>query len=90
MSSNREKLLAQFRELVVERLAKVNRSLMSLEVGADVEAGKASLRELHGLKGEARMMGFAEVNTLVHLMEELVRTVEPLGYELGPGTVDAL
>ncbi len=90
MSSNREKLLAQFRELVVERLAKVNRSLMSLEAGADVEAGKASLRELHGLKGEARMMGFAEVNTLVHLMEELVRTVEPLGYELGPGTVDAL
>lgn len=90
MSLNREKLLAQFRELVVERLAKVNRALMSLEAGADVEAGKASLRELHGLKGEARMMGFAEVNTLVHQMEELVRTVEPLGYEVGPGSVDAL
>lgn len=90
MSSNREKLLAQFRELVVERLAKVNRCLMTLESGADVEAGKATLRELHGLKGEARMMGFAEVNSLVHQMEELVRSVEPLGYELGPGTVDAL
>lgn len=90
MSSSREKLLAQFRELVVERLAKVNRFLMSLEAMGDPEAGKATLRELHGLKGEARMMGFAEVNTLVHQMEELVRTVEPLGYSLGPGTVDAL
>jgi two-component system sensor histidine kinase and response regulator WspE len=90
MSSSREKLLAQFRELVVERLAKVNRFLMSLEAIGDPEAGKATLRELHGLKGEARMMGFAEVNTLVHQMEELVRTVEPLGYALGPGTVDAL
>ncbi|MCU0695281.1 MAG: response regulator [Myxococcaceae bacterium] len=90
MSSSRDKLLAQFRELVVERLAKVNRFLMSLEAMGDPEAGKATLRELHGLKGEARMMGFAEVNTLVHQMEELVRTVEPLGYALGPGTVDAL
>lgn len=90
MSSTRDKLLAQFRELVIERLAKVSRSLMSLEAAPDVEAGKATLRELHGLKGEARMMGFAEVNTLVHQMEELVRVVEPLGYELGPGTVDAL
>lgn len=90
MSSNREKLLAQFRELVVERLAKVNRFLMTLEAAPDLEAGKATLRELHGLKGEARMMGFAEINTLVHQMEELVRTVEPLRYELGPGTVDAL
>ncbi len=88
--SNREKLLAQFRELVNERLSKVNRFLMALEAGADAEAGKAALRELHGLKGEARMMGFAEVNSVVHQMEEVVRAVEPLGYELGPGTVDAL
>lgn len=90
MSQNREKLLAQFRELVIERLAKVNRHLMTLESAADLEAGKATLRELHGLKGEARMMGFGDVNTLVHQMEELVRTVEPMRYELGPGTVDAL
>ncbi len=90
MSSNREKLLAQFRDLVVERLAKVNRFLMLLEAMGDAEAGKAALRELHGLKGEARMMGFSDVNTLVHQMEELVRTVEPIAYSLGPGTVDAL
>lgn len=90
MSTGREKLLAQFRELVTERLARVSRSLVALEAGADVEAGKQTLRELHGLKGEARMMGFAEVNSLVHEMEELVRATEPRGYALAPGSVDAL
>ena len=90
MSSSREKLLAQFRELVTERLARVSRSLMALEAGADVEAGKATLRELHGLKGEARMMGFAEVNSLVHEMEELVRATQGIGYALSGGSVDAL
>ncbi|MGV3624878.1 MAG: hybrid sensor histidine kinase/response regulator [Archangium sp.] len=90
MATGREKLLAQFRELVTERLARVGRSLVALEAGADVEAGKQTLRELHGLKGEARMMGFAEVNSLVHEMEELVRACEPRGYALAPGSVDAL
>lgn len=90
MSTSREKLLAQFRELVTERLARVSKSLMALEAGADVEAGKAALRELHGLKGEARMMGFAEINALVHEMEELVRATQGIGYALAGGSVDAL
>lgn len=90
MSTSREKLLAQFRELVTERLARVSKSLMALEAGADVEAGKAALRELHGLKGEARMMGFADVNSLVHEMEELVRATHGIGYALSGGSVDAL
>ncbi len=90
MSSGREKLLVQFRELVTERLARVSRALMTLEAGPDVEAGKQTLRELHGLKGEARMMGFADVNSLVHEMEELVRAAEARGYGLSPGSVDAL
>jgi two-component system sensor histidine kinase and response regulator WspE len=90
VSTPREKLLQQFRELVLERLEKIGKSIMKLEGGPDPEAGKAALRELHGLKGEARMMGFAEVNTLVHEMEELVRTAQPGGYALQPASTDAL
>lgn len=88
--ANRERLLNQFRELVTERLARVNRALMNLEAGPDLEAGKQVLRELHGLKGEARMMGFAEINSLVHEMEELVRVTQPRSYALAAGSVDAL
>jgi two-component system sensor histidine kinase and response regulator WspE len=90
MSTPREKLLEQFHALVIERLGRVTRALTTLEAGADLEAGRAVLRDLHGLKGEARMMGFAPVNALVHEMEELVRVCEPLGFALSASSVDAL
>ncbi|RKH04775.1 hybrid sensor histidine kinase/response regulator [Corallococcus carmarthensis] len=85
-----ERLLKQFRDLVTVRLERINRSLMELESGGNLEAGQRVLRELHGLKGEARMMGFSEINTLAHEMEELVRCAEPQRYRLSPESTDAL
>ena len=90
MATSREKLLVQFRELVLERLEKIGRYLMQLEGRPDAEAGKAALRELHGLKGEARMMGFADINALVHEMEEVVRAAQGAKYALDPASTDAL
>jgi two-component system sensor histidine kinase and response regulator WspE len=85
-----ERLLRQFRDLVTVRLERINRALMELESGANAEAGRGVLRELHGLKGESRMMGFEDINTLVHEMEELVRSTEPLRYSLSSESADAL
>ncbi len=90
VTTPRDKLLQQFRELVIERLEKVGRFLIQLEGQPDLEAGKATLRELHGLKGEARMMGFAQINALVHEMEEVVRAAHPARYLLAPASADAL
>ena len=56
----RDRLLKQFRELVGVRLEKINAPSWSWSPAADVETGRKALRELHGLKGEARMMGFDE------------------------------
>jgi two-component system sensor histidine kinase and response regulator WspE len=88
--SAREKLLKQFRELVTERLQRITKNVMSLESGPNAESGRSALRDLHGLKGEARMMGFADINGLVHEMEELVRSTEPSGFKLAGGSIDAL
>ncbi|NPC80885.1 hybrid sensor histidine kinase/response regulator, partial [Pyxidicoccus fallax] len=85
-----DRLIKQFRDLVTVRLERINRSLMELEAGANPEAGRGVLRELHGLKGEARMMGFDDINALVHEMEELVRATEPHRYTLTQGSADAL
>ncbi|MCP3057612.1 response regulator [Myxococcus sp. K38C18041901] len=85
-----ERLLRQFRDLVTVRLERINRALMELEAGASPDAGRGALRELHGLKGEARMMGFDDINVLVHEMEELVRCVEPRRYALSADSADAL
>lgn len=86
----RERLLKQFRDLVGVRLERITRSIVELESGASAEAGQRVLRELHGLKGEARMMGFDDINTLVHEMEELVRTTKPAHYVLTHESTDAL
>ncbi|XXF80265.1 response regulator [Myxococcaceae bacterium GXIMD 01537] len=86
----RERLLKQFRDLVGVRLERITRSIVELESGASSEAGRHVLRELHGLKGEARMMGFDDINVLVHEMEELVRTTESAHYALSNESTDAL
>ncbi|PTL78746.1 response regulator [Vitiosangium sp. GDMCC 1.1324] len=88
--SAREKLLKQFRELVGVRLERINRRIVELEAGASLEAGRTVLRELHGLKGEARMMGFDDINVVVHEMEELVRSTERAEHALSAGSIDAL
>ena len=76
----RDRLLKQFRDLVGVRLERINRAIVELESGGNVETGRKALRELHGLKGEARMMGFDSINVLVHEMEELVRSIEIAQY----------
>jgi two-component system sensor histidine kinase and response regulator WspE len=88
--SAREKLLKQFRELVAVRMERINRNIMELETGSSMESGRSVLRELHGLKGEARMMGFDDINSLVHEMEELVRASERTGRSLSSGSTDVL
>ena len=55
--TSRDRLLKQFRELVAERLARIQQSLMGLESGPSPELGKSALRELHGLKGEVTVNG---------------------------------
>lgn len=86
----RDRLLKQFRDLVGVRLERINRAIVELESGGNVETGRKALRELHGLKGEARMMGFDSINVLVHEMEELVRSIEPVQYSLSHDSADAL
>ncbi|MFL5350635.1 MAG: response regulator [Hyalangium sp.] len=86
----RDRLLKQFRDLVGVRLERINRAIVELESGGSVETGRKALRELHGLKGEARMMGFDSINVLVHEMEELVRSSEPAQYILSHDSADAL
>jgi two-component system sensor histidine kinase and response regulator WspE len=86
----RDRLLKQFRDLVGVRLERINRAIVELESTGSVELGRKALRELHGLKGEARMMGFDSINVLVHEMEELVKSSEPAQYVLSHDSADAL
>ena len=72
-------LIEKFRAVALERLERMNALLVNLERSPDdPEAVEEILREIHTLKGEAKMMGFADVNLVAHQTEHLLLD-EPTG-----------
>lgn len=66
-------LIEKFRTVAVERLERMHADLDRLEEAAPSEpARQALLREAHTLKGEARMLGFVDVNLVAHLTEQVL------------------
>ena len=66
-------LIEKFRAVGLERLEAINLAMISLErKEKDPQAIQDLLREVHTLKGEAKMMGFADVNLVAHQTESLL------------------
>lgn len=68
----RQKLLGRFREITRDRANRLGAALLKVENEASPEVLDEVARELHTLKGEARMMGFIALSTLIHTSEELL------------------
>lgn len=64
-------LIEKFRGVALERVDKMACLVHELEVEYDDELLDALLRETHTLKGEARMMSFADINLVSHLTEQV-------------------
>jgi two-component system chemotaxis sensor kinase CheA/two-component system sensor histidine kinase and response regulator WspE len=72
----RQKLLPRFRETTADRVEKISAALLELERGAAApDVGQELARELHTLKGEARMMGFVGISAVVHAAEDLLKAL---------------
>ena len=71
----------EFREIyetvTPERLEKLESSLLILEKNPqDVDSLEEFLREAHTLKGDSRMLGVTDVETLIHQMEDTMINVK--------------
>jgi two-component system, chemotaxis family, sensor kinase CheA len=74
----RQKLLPRFRETTGDRVEKISSALLELERGgAGPDVREELTRELHTLKGEARMMGFVGISSVVHAAEDLLKAIPP-------------
>ncbi len=71
MSGRRQALIEKFRSLVAERLAKVTEGMATLGDALDDEALVVVERELHTLKGEAKLLGFTEIARIALAVEKL-------------------
>ncbi len=78
----RKELIGEFRQSARERLDRISATWIALESdsGKRHAHGKVLLRELHTLKGEAKLMGFAPVSKIIHHLEDLVVSLERAGF----------
>ncbi len=81
MSDMRTRLVNRFRGIATERLERINNTFVALQSSPeDAEQAKFLKREIHTIKGEARMTGFRTLSEVAHRVEELMIGIgdEPL------------
>jgi two-component system, chemotaxis family, sensor kinase CheA len=83
LSALPEGIITRFRTLSLERIGRVESVWNALLQGAeDEEAVRAMSRDLHTLKGDAKVVGFEEVHELAKKLEELLALAGQLQYRV--------
>jgi two-component system, chemotaxis family, sensor kinase CheA len=78
-----EGIITRFRTLSLERVGRVESVWNALVQGADdEEAIRGISRDLHTLKGDARIVGFDEVHILSQKLEELLALAGQMNYRV--------
>jgi two-component system, chemotaxis family, sensor kinase CheA len=85
MSDRREALRGRFRARALDRIRQLTLALIEVEEGrGTAEIIQTVARELHTLKGDSRMLGFAKVAELTHAIEGMLAGAKASG-ALPPG-----
>jgi two-component system chemotaxis sensor kinase CheA len=69
----KKSLLKKFQEVSADRLQKIQLGVLDLEKPNSEQAADDVARELHTMKGEARMLGLAGIGQLAHAAEDVLR-----------------
>jgi len=71
--SLKRSLLQKFQEVSADRLQKIQLGVLELEKPTADQSADEVARELHTMKGEARMLGLAAIGQLAHAAEDVLR-----------------
>jgi chemotaxis protein histidine kinase CheA len=69
----KKSLLKKFQEVTADRLQKIQLGVLDLEKDTAEQAAEDVARELHTMKGEARMLGLPIIGQLAHAAEDVLR-----------------
>jgi chemotaxis protein histidine kinase CheA len=69
----KKSLLKKFQEVTADRLQKIQLGVLDLEKETADQAADDVARELHTMKGEARMLGLGAIGQLAHAAEDVLR-----------------
>jgi two-component system chemotaxis sensor kinase CheA len=75
-------LVQQFRSVAIERIARVEAAWARVLTNLDDAAATLIHREVHTLKAESRVVGFADVNLVCHKLEDLLEIARSRGYAI--------
>ncbi len=70
----KKSLLKKFVEVTGDRLQKIQLGVIDLEKPSAAQAAEDVARELHTMKGEARMLGLSAIGQLAHAAEDLLKS----------------
>jgi two-component system, chemotaxis family, sensor kinase CheA len=86
-----EELRSLYEAASAEHLASIETGLLQLErQPTDRSPLKALLRDAHSLKGDSRMLGVNDAETVVHQMEEVLMSIEQGQLNVTPSICDSL
>jgi two-component system, chemotaxis family, sensor kinase CheA len=86
-----EELRSLYETASAEHLASIEEGLLQLErQPQNLSPLKALLRDAHSLKGDSRMLGVADAETVVHQMEEVLISIEKGAIAVTPTICDSL
>jgi len=87
----REALLAKFRQVCTERVNTILENFSAVVSKPDnAELIDRLMREVHTLKGELRIMGFADGGTVVHAIENVLKELRDGAFSEASGFQDVL
>ncbi|MEM9694662.1 MAG: chemotaxis protein CheA, partial [Myxococcota bacterium] len=88
MNDDTSNLWEVFAEEAKDSLEGAEASVLAIEEAPSPEKVNQLYRQLHSLKGAARMMGLASAETLAHRAEDVVSLVRDHGLEVSPELFD--
>ncbi len=84
-------LIEKFRGVALDRIEQMNLIMVALEREPDDgSSSEALLREIHTLKGEAKMMGFADINLVAHQTESLLIAASERAFDVDASFADCI
>jgi len=73
MEDMRVRLVGRYREILVERMVRLHQAFAAVRARADdMDSATVVKREVHTIKGEARMAGFKTTSHIAHELEDLL------------------
>ncbi len=92
LPANIREYLPSFIESAREHIDAINQGLLHLEKegSGDFESLSSISKNAHSLKGAAMTMGLANITSLCHHMEDIIREIREQRMALGPETFDIL